>query len=530
MRGNICIAVCFSLAAAAFAAVAETAGLGDRLDRVKAVADGICRIDNAVMVTRADPEGKDPLAQWAAMQKDDSRAEGAFVRVDFSLVPEAGSDIRCRAALPLPGKWDGRMWGQGNSGHAGCLPGITPYVAAGTAAVTTDLGTGAITDGGKSNSKIWPKNVQRDYNWRATQLMTVYGKRIVKAFYGRQCDRAYFCGGSCGGRQAMCEAIRFPDDYDGIISVLPANNSAATEIAVWNLWRQTHDADGKPLFTTDEMRAVSDAAVAFRAESDPAPYAGKFLADARFSESDVDGFLALAAKKCPSLAVGDKIARLKAVHMPLVHDGKCYFNGFAPGSYLGKNMSWMGLINFRSYLQEHGITYRRWKDIGWKEIDGFLKEYAPEFNACSPDLSAFAAHGGKLIMTAGWEDQTVPPAPIVDYYERVCRKDGGIEKTKAYFRMFCIPGCAHGGGKGRAMTASPGGKMMRELLVGWREKGVAPNSITVSAGQGVGSMPVAPYPGLFVKDSSGRWSVRMTERGVTPISDVCLETLLEVGR
>ena len=202
MRGNICLAVCFSLVAAAFAAVAETAGLGDRLDRVKAVADGICRIDNAVMVTRADPEGKDPLAQWAAMQKDDSRAEGAFVRVDFSLVPEAGSDIRCRAALPLPGKWDGRMWGQGNSGHAGCLPGITPYVAAGTAAVTTDLGTGAITDGGKSNSKIWPKNVQRDYNWRATHLMTVYGKRIVKAFYGRQCDRAYFCGGSCGGRQA----------------------------------------------------------------------------------------------------------------------------------------------------------------------------------------------------------------------------------------------------------------------------------------------------------------------------------------
>ena len=218
----VCIATCLSIAAVAIAAVADTVGMDERLARVKAVGDGVCRIDGVAVVTRADPEGEDPLAQWAAMQKDDSKAEGAFVRVDFSIVPEAGSDIRCRAELPLPGKWDGRMWGLGNGGYAGRLPSIAPYVAAGTAAVTTDLGTSAITDGGKSNSKIWPKNVQRDYNWRATHLMTVYGKGIVKAFYGRQCDKAYFCGGSCGGRQAMCEAIRFPGDYDGIISVLPA--------------------------------------------------------------------------------------------------------------------------------------------------------------------------------------------------------------------------------------------------------------------------------------------------------------------
>ena len=132
-------------------------------------------------------------------------------------------------------------------------------------------------------------------------------------------------------------------------------------------------------------------------------------------------------------------------------------------------------------------------------------------------------------MTTGWADPTIPPAPIVDYYERVCRRDGGIEKTQSYFRLFCIPGCAHGGGRGRAMTASPGGKMMRDLLVGWREGGKAPESITVSAEQGVGAMPVASYPGLFVKDASGRWSVRQTPRGVAPIGGHCLDTSCEVG-
>ena len=65
--------------------------------------------------------------------------------------------------------------------------------------------------------------------------------------------------------------------------------------------------------------------------------------------------------------------------------------------------------------------------IGWDEIDLYLKEYSPEFNACSPDLSAFKARGGKIMMSVGWEDQTVPPAPIIDYYERVCAHDGGIE-------------------------------------------------------------------------------------------------------
>ena len=210
--------------------------------------------------------------------------------------------------------------------------------------------------------------------------------------------------------------------------------------------------------------------------------------------------------------------------MPLTHDGVCYFNGFAPGSYLGKNMSWMGIVNLRSYLMEHGIGYPKWKDIGWKEIDGFLKDYSPEFNSCSPDLSAFSARGGKLIMTAGWEDQTIPPAPIIDYYERVCRRDGGIERTRKYFRLFCVPGCAHGGGKGRAMTGSPGKTF--SLLTDWREKGMPPEAMYATRM----NMPVAPYPHLYVKDASGKWTVTETTRGVAQIGARCLETKVEVGR
>lgn len=506
--------------------------IASRIVRVKGVTDAVCSVTNAALLKRsADGKSVDPLAMWTAIQDDGgAKCADAFVRVDFILSPESGSDIRCRAELPLPDKWNGRLWGKGNSGYAGALPSLSDLMASGSAAVTTDLGTWKITDFGRNNSKVWPANVQRDFNWRATHLMTVYGKRIVAAFYGKLCDKAYFIGGSTGGRQAMSEAIRFPEDYDGIIAALPDNSASVNEIAVWHLWRQTHDADGRTIFTTNEMRVVSDAAVAYRAKSDPAPYAGRFLADARFPERDVDGFLALAAERCPTLAMGNKIQRLKALYMPLMHGGACYFNGFAPGSYLGKNMQWMGIVNLRSYLMAHGISPAKWKDIGMEDIDGFLMEYAPEFNACSPDLSAFAKRGGKLIMSAGWEDQTIPPAPIIDYYERVCERDGCIGKTKEYFRLFCVPGCAHGGGKGRTITGAPGGERVRKQLIDWCEKGTPPETIDASYDGWRKKMPVAAYPDLCVLDANGRWIQRDMPRGVVQIDGRCLETKCKVER
>ena len=230
----------------------DVAALEAAFAKVRATADGTCAITDVSLRLKSDPKGKDPLEMWRAEAKERVAVTGAFVRVDFTLVPETGSDIKCRVVLPLPERWDGRLWGQGNSGRAGSLPELDAYVAMDTAAVTTDLGTTAASANFLDKSLPWRDGVLRDFHWRATHLMTVYGKRIVAAFYGRACRRAYFCGGSTGGRQGMGEALRFPDDYDGVISVLPDNNAAVSEIAIWHLWRQTHDASGKALFTKDD--------------------------------------------------------------------------------------------------------------------------------------------------------------------------------------------------------------------------------------------------------------------------------------
>ena len=53
--------------------------------------------------------------------------------------------------------------------------------------------------------------------------MTLKAKQIVKAFYDQSPKYSYFKGCSTGGRMAVMEAQRYPNDYDGIIAGALAN-------------------------------------------------------------------------------------------------------------------------------------------------------------------------------------------------------------------------------------------------------------------------------------------------------------------
>ena len=165
------------MAAAGMAALTlavDADSLETRMKRVETVKDEIVTSLKVTFHTKADPEGKDSLAMWRAEAKENVKLKDAFVRVDFALSPEKGSDIKCRAELPLPEKWDGRLWGQGNSGRAGSLPSLKGYVADGTAGVTTDLGTSSVVvKGAPATDNVWPAAVLRDFHWRATHLMTL---------------------------------------------------------------------------------------------------------------------------------------------------------------------------------------------------------------------------------------------------------------------------------------------------------------------------------------------------------------------
>ena len=115
------------------------------------------------------------------------------------------------------------------------------------------------------------------------------------------------------------------------------------------------------------------------------------------------------------------------------------------------------------------------------------------FDATEPDLSRFAARGGKLIITHGLADQLIPPQSTIEYYERVQRQMGGAEKTAEFARLFLVPGVDHG-----FRGAGPTPQGTQAALIRWVEEGKAPDrllgEVKDAAGKVLRARPLFPFP------------------------------------
>src|SRR5262249_34118059 len=93
-------------------------------------------------------------------------------------------------------------------------------------------------------------------------------------------------------------------------------------------------------------------------------------------------------------------------------------------------------------------------------------------NATDPNLSRFVAHGGKLLLYHGWNDQLIAPRNTVNYYRSVADTMGGASKIQDSIRLFMAPGmnhCAGGDGPFKFDAIS--------VIEQWREQGKAPDQI-----------------------------------------------------
>lgn len=109
-----------------------------------------------------------------------------------------------------------------------------------------------------------------------------------------------------------------------------------------------------------------------------------------------------------------------------------------------------------------------------------------------PDLSAFKAKGGKLIMYHGWADQQIAPRNSINYYESVVNTMGGETATQEFARLFMVPGMKHCGNGEGAINFNP-----LYAVQQWVEKGTAPARMIASqttAGSVVSTRPLCPYP------------------------------------
>ena len=401
--------------------------------------------------------------------------------VKMLLHPADDSNIQVELWLPEPDRWNSRMLGLGNGGAAGNInPGrLAPPLADGFAVTTTDMGTAPDPDSGVGNPEVW-----KDFGFRATHVMTVAAKQVIQTYYGKAPDYSYFYGGSTGGQQALQEAQRFPDDYDGIVANVPAH--CRVPLHAYFLWN--HQILLKRPFSESQQSSVISAGNEYMAARETPAAAGKFISDPRCDRRDIEAIIALALRKDPTLTEEHAEALRKLYDGPRhALTGERVFGGIPVGA---------------PFLQACGHLYLfKWvfgpdknpAEIDFRsDIDTYSATLGPFLNAEDADLSRFEKRGGKLIMMSGSVDPIVPVHATIDYYERVVASFGGLEKTQAFFRFYIIPGMAHSGGPG--INQPPD---MVEAVRAWREQGVAPEVVfgrRIVDGKQELQMPIYPYP------------------------------------
>ena len=439
----------------------------------------------------------------------------AFCRVQATLKPAPDSDIKIEVWMPLSG-WNGNFRGVGNGGFAGYLdyPDLGTAISEGFASASTNTGhDGTPIDAGWA--KGHPDKIV-DFGWRAIHETAVAAKAIIKAFYGEAPKHNYFTGCSNGGRQGLMEAQRFPEDYDGIIAGAPANYWTRV-FATFISDIQAMQPPAGAYITADKIPAIAKA-VAAACDANDGVKDG-VLNDPRECHFNPET-LACKQGDSPDCLSAGQVAALKKIYAgPHDASGKLMYPGFEPGGEDGPG-GWFFWLNrgpgkdaqtlFASGFFGNMITTPEPVDLKTISPESAVKladeQQGKTFNADDPNLKAFAARGGKLIMYHGWSDAALPPLGAINYFESV-HAALGRQQTEAFMRLYVAPGVQHcGGGPGADSFGQSGLRTdaqhdLHEALEQWVEKGKAPDRIIATKfvddkpGKGVAmTRPLCPYP------------------------------------
>jgi feruloyl esterase len=417
-------------------------------------------------------------------------------RVTMVLTPTADSHINVELWLPTA-NWNGKFLAVGNGGWAGSIQGYGDMQQAlrrGYATAATDTGHSAADGAGGLFALGHPERIV-DFAYRALHDMTVKAKRVIDVFYREPLDYSYFKGCSTGGRQGVMAAQRYPGDYDGIIAGALANR---------HIHMHTAGAYRSIRLARHPDEAVSEAKA-------------KLVTDAMMKQCDTlgEGFLNN-PRECSfdfaTLACGTNEARESCLTPGELRTVQTFYGGLrnAKGELVFSGQAYGVPMPAFASSQEgpspfafDSVRILGFQDASydWRQFD--LDRDLPRVDAAAgfvdavnPDLRAFEAHGGKLLLYAGWRDTGITPENTVHYYESV-REEMGREQDD-WLRLFMVPGMAHcRGGPGvdtfDAITA----------LEQWREQGLAPDELPARNRATGMARPICAYPAYAKYDGSG---------------------------
>ncbi len=448
----------------------------------------------------------------------------AFCRVTATLTPTSDSAIKVEMWLPET-TWNGRFLGTGGGGFQGVISfnELALGLQAGFAVINSDLGTGvsgcsplycgsdgvvnplatAFGDPPFPTTGLFghPERI-KDFGYRAIHLMTVRGKEIAHAFYQQRAKTAYFAGCSTGGQNALMEAQRFPDDYDGILAGAAAFNRTHLHMAGLSSWQNTHASPGR-FILPGQMTLINKAVPAQCVGQDGGASTDQFLTDPRDCHFDPKVLQCTGGNVPPACLSADQVTTIRNYYAGTIDP----VNGqiINPGSERGNETDNLGALGleFAENLPEppfDGLFYwvfgpgfgqlasaHNFANFDFHhDVDTVDDQLAAVLNADSADLGEFREHGGKLLMYHGWADPLIPSQSSINYFNALVANHEGAEhaseggnpalrRTQTYARLFMVPGMFH-------CSGGPGPNVFDALtpLVTWVEAGVAPDTITAT--------------------------------------------------
>lgn len=442
----------------------------------------------------------------------------SYCRITGVIAPQIQFELR------LPDDWNGRYLQGGCSGFCGFIP-IEACGEAqdqGFAVAASDLGHG----GGPWAMPVWASDNQlrSDFAGRATHVLSLSAKAIIRAYYGSIPRFSYFQGCSTGGREGLYVAQHHPDDFDGIIAGAPA--FAGRLGPIWNNWiaQSLLTADDRPVFSADDLTLLHSAVL--RQCDGVDGFTDGIIADPRQCEFNPGDLQCASTQASDCLSVPQIAAARSMYSGPRNRQGVLLSpGGAAYGSELDWNGSLMAQIaqNFLRFLSFDGVRPAYdYRDFNWDDDIASVEAAAYEFDPVgpreAPELAAFQEGGGRLIVYQGQADSGVPPAGILDYYANVWMRSGGLEQTRNWFRLFLIPGMAHCGG-----GSAPNSFDMLSPLVRWVESGEQPDGIVATQfddmGAAIRNRPIFAYPNIAQYAGQGdpneasAWVLRVREEG-----------------
>jgi len=499
---------------------------------------------NGASVTAATP---------VAAAGSGASATPAYCKVSAAISPVDPAAPKIMMQVALPSTWNNKVMMYGGGGYDGTIPDVTGNVPVGPADQPTPLGRGYATfasDSGHQANALASQDGSFGVNDEAVANFsgdTLKKARdvaiaVINARYAASGPtKAYFAGGSSGGREALEVAQKWPQDWDGVIALYPAGAAASLDLQFGRITRALAQPGAYP--NAAKRKALYDASIQACDTLDGVAdglISNVKACNALFNPTTatVNGrpLRCAAGADTGDTCLSDaQIAAFNVINTPITFNytlasGETQYPGF---NTWGTDFGITSASPFQPFVSFLSLNSAQpaspmpnaapYGSVFWDQWVRFFVTRDANFNSLTldpqnpglyqaristltglqdvnkTDLTAFQSKGGKILIAHGMSDALVSTRATEQYVDRVRATMGGA-RTDSFLRYYEIPGYGHA-----ISTVFQASWDSLTTLENWVEKGTLPPNQIVTDTIGVPgrTRPLCDYPAYPRYNGSG---------------------------